>query len=55
MDSWCEFCKQQPESVCHVLWKCPFARNTWAVVKGRLQKCPNEVTDFFRTAQDATR
>ena len=43
----CEFCKQQPETVSHVLWECPFARNTWAVVKGSLQKCPNEATDFF--------
>ena len=47
VDSRCEFCKQQPESVCHVLWECPFSRNTWAVVRGRLQKCPNEVFDFF--------
>ena len=47
MNSRCEFCKQQPETVSHVLWECPFARNTWAVVRGRLQKCPNEVTDFF--------
>ena len=46
VNSRCEFCKQQPETVCHVLWECPFARNTKAVVRGRLQKCPNEVTDF---------
>lgn len=37
VDSRCELCKQQPELVCHVLWKCPFARNTWAVVRARLQ------------------
>ena len=47
MDPLCEFCKKQPETVCHVLWECPFAHNTWAVVRGRLQKCPNEFTDFF--------
>lgn len=47
VDPQCEFCKQQPESVYHMLWECPFARNTWAVVKGRLQKCPNAVADFF--------
>lgn len=47
MDPRCEFCKQQLETVCHVLWECPFARNTWALVRGRLQKCPNEVTNFF--------
>ena len=47
MDPLCEFCKKQPETVCHVLWECPFARNTWAVVRGRLQKCQNEFTDFF--------
>ena len=47
VDPLCEFCKKQPETVCHVLWECPFARNTWAVVRGRLQKCPNELSDFF--------
>ena len=30
-----------------MLWEFPFARNTWAVVRGNLQKCPNEATDFF--------
>ena len=47
MNPQCEFCKQQPETVGHVLWECPFARNTWVVVWGSLQKCPNEATDFF--------
>ena len=47
MDPRCEFCKQQLETVCHVLWECPFSRNTWAIVRGRLQKYPNEITGFF--------
>ena len=47
MDPRCEFCKQQPETIGHVLWKFPFARNTWALVRGRLQKCPNKATAFF--------
>ena len=47
VDPWFDFCKQQPEVVGHVLWECPFARNTWALVRGRLQKCPNEATDIF--------
>ena len=43
----CEFCRQEPETVAHVLWKCPFARNVWALVRGRVQKCSNDVVDFF--------
>ena len=42
-----DFCKQQPETIGHMLWECPFARNTWALVRGRLQKCPYEATDIF--------
>ena len=47
MDPRCNFCKQQVETVGHVLWECPFARNAWALVRGRLQKCPNEAIDIF--------
>lgn len=43
----CEFCHQEPETVSHILWSCPFARNVWALVKGRVQKCSNETVDFF--------
>ena len=31
-----------------MLWECPFARNTWALVRGRLQKCPSEANDIFQ-------
>ena len=47
VDPQCEFYKQQPEKICHVFWECPFAHNTWALVRGRLQKCPNKASDFF--------
>ena len=47
VDPWFDFCKQQPKVVGHMLWECPFTRNTWALVKGRLQNCPNEATDIF--------
>ena len=46
----CELCRQQPETVSHLLWTCPFARNAWALFKGRTQKCNNEACDFFSSS-----
>lgn len=43
----CEFCCQSSESVGHLLWECPFARNVWAMCRGKLQKCSNEAHEFF--------
>lgn len=43
----CELCCQQPESTSHLLWECPFARNVWALSRGKIQKCSNAVQDFF--------
>lgn len=43
----CELCQSGPETVTHILWSCPFARNVWALIRGRIQKCRNEVEDFF--------
>ena len=36
VDSTCTICKQHDETVAHVLWECPLARNVWAMVRGRL-------------------
>ena len=44
----CELYYQKLETCAHLLWECPFARNEWAIVKGRVQKCNNEVQDFFQ-------
>ena len=41
------FCCQTTESIEHVLWECPFARNIWALCCGKIQKCPNAALDFF--------
>ncbi|KAL0011861.1 hypothetical protein SO802_006969 [Lithocarpus litseifolius] len=43
----CEPYCHQCETICHVLWECPFTRNVWALFKGTLQKCSNETDDFF--------
>uniref|UniRef100_A0A7N2LAI0 Reverse transcriptase zinc-binding domain-containing protein n=1 Tax=Quercus lobata TaxID=97700 RepID=A0A7N2LAI0_QUELO len=43
----CELCKQEPETTTHILWTCPFARNVWALIKGKIQKCSNGDSDFF--------
>ena len=55
VDLWCEIYCQQPESVGHLLWECPLAQNVWALCRGGLQKCQNNLCDFillFRTLLD---
>ena len=47
VEATCELYCQEPETVAHILWKCPFARNVWALGSGHVQKCSNEVVDFF--------
>ena len=44
----CKICDQEEESTTHALWKCAMARNTWALVSGRVQKLPNQRDDFTR-------
>ena len=48
VDPRCEICCQQPETVGHLLWECPLARNVWAQCRGGIQKCHNDVCDFFQ-------
>lgn len=43
----CVVCKQQSETVSHILWECPFARNVWALVRGKIQKSSAHASDFF--------
>lgn len=43
----CGLCQQTLETTGHILWECPLARNVWALVKGKIQKCSNEARDFF--------
>ena len=38
VDPKCTTCTQQDETICHVLWQCRLARNTWALVRGRSKK-----------------
>ena len=45
--STCSVCNQQAETGVHILWECPFARNVWALVKGKIQKSSAVVHDFF--------
>uniref|UniRef100_A0A2N9J884 Reverse transcriptase domain-containing protein n=1 Tax=Fagus sylvatica TaxID=28930 RepID=A0A2N9J884_FAGSY len=39
-------CKQDEDTTIHALWQCPLARNTWALVQGRVQKIPNQAEEF---------
>ena len=44
-DSLCPICKQEDESVEHILWICESARDVWAECSSKLQKCATiEVT-----------
>ena len=45
-DAICPVCTLQDETTIHALWQCPLARNTWALVQGRVQKLPNQGGDF---------
>ena len=47
VDPRCQICCQQPETVGHLLWECPLARNVWAQCRGGIQKCQNDLCDFF--------
>ena len=43
----CAVCQQHDETVAHTLWGCPLAKNVWALVAGKLQKCSSDVEDFY--------
>jgi hypothetical protein len=44
-DSLCPICKQEGESVEHIIWTCESARDVWAECSSKLQKCATmEVT-----------
>ena len=42
-----DFCCQQTETVCHVLWECAFCPYVWALVMGRIQKCSKAAKYYF--------
>jgi exonuclease III len=42
----CAICQQEEETTIHALWQCPLARNSWALVRGHVQKIPNQVGEF---------
>ena len=54
VDDRCEFCTQHIETICHVLWECPFTRNVWALAGRRIQKCSNSASDFFELFRTMT-
>ena len=47
MEPHCGFCCQNTETTEHVLWERPFARNVWALCRGKIQECFYAVLDFF--------
>ncbi|KAK9995685.1 hypothetical protein SO802_020371 [Lithocarpus litseifolius] len=51
IDSKCSFCGKQDETIQHILWEFPFARNVWALVRGKLQKSNFVTEEFFMLAR----
>jgi ribonuclease HI len=45
-DSLCPICKQEDESVEHILWTCESARDVWAECNSKLQKCATMEVSF---------
>ncbi len=45
-DPICLVCTQEEETTYHAFWKCPLARNVWALVPGRMQKISNQGGGF---------
>lgn len=46
IDPTCEVYCQHVESVAHILWECLFARNVWALCRGKIQKFSNDAQEF---------
>ena len=51
IDPKCVVCGSSDETTLHILWQCPLARNVWALVRGKLQKCGSSTRTFFYLAQ----
>lgn len=50
IDPQCQICHHRAETVSHILWECPFARNVWAMFKGRTRNAatrPQISSSFF--------
>lgn len=51
-DSLCEFCRQESESVLHVLWGCGVAQDVWAECRVCLQKCSRTQGDILQLFEE---
>lgn len=47
----CSLYGQYDETTGHILWECPFARNTWALVRGKIHKSSSEAPCFYLLAR----
>jgi ribonuclease HI len=50
-DPSCPVCGLEEETICHVLWQCPAARDVWSGGCIKVQKCNFEDSDFLRVAE----
>ena len=48
----CGLCRQNTESVLHVMWECGAAQDVWAASRICLQKCARSQSDILRLVED---
>uniref|UniRef100_A0A7N2LHE6 Reverse transcriptase zinc-binding domain-containing protein n=1 Tax=Quercus lobata TaxID=97700 RepID=A0A7N2LHE6_QUELO len=47
VEPWCELCCQCTETVAHMLWECPLARNVWHYAKEKCRNVRTQSRIFF--------
>lgn len=47
LDPLCSICGLETETLRHILWSCPFAKDVWLEYDPQIQKSTSDVNDFI--------
>jgi hypothetical protein len=50
----CIFCQRETETVCHILWECPLAKDVWSACDRRMQKSQGSYGSFMEVLEVVT-
>ena len=53
VESHCKICHHSSETVSHILWECPLARNVWAIFKGQSSEMQQHSHGLFHPFSSA--